>query len=257
MRGMAKDSSAKKVERAARVGGSGGVREGRNLAFPLLVAAIIVVGIASVVIARTTRDAQAQPTLQDHWHIPYGVWDCQAGDFLDPFQSEFDPFGIHSHQDGLIHVHPFTAGVTGREAKLSVFMDAMGAVITDDELTLPGGEALSAGVECDGEPAVLQIVRWDDAFNPGDPSEVVTDDLSDFPFLDDAQAITIALAPLGADIPLPESLDTLASVYGQDRDEGIEPPNDVDVPGPQDFGTGTAPGDADADSTDEESDGEG
>ncbi len=245
---MAKDSSSKKVARAARAGATGSARESRELAFPLLVAAIIVLGIASVAIARTTRDAQAQPTLQDHWHNPYGVWDCTDDAFLDPFLSEFDPVGIHSHQDGLIHVHPFTASVTGREAKMSVFMDAMGAVITDDALTLPGGEVLEEGVECNGEPAILQIVRWDDAFNPGDPSEIVTEDLADFPFLDDAQAITIALAPEGADIPLPETLDTLASVYGQGRDEGIEPPNQVDVPGPQDFGTDSAP---DADSADE------
>lgn len=233
---MGKASSAKKIARAARAGATTGPNERRQLGFPALVVLICVLGLALVIFARTTRDAQASPTLQDHWHNAYGVYDCRSEAFLAPFQSEFDPQGIHSHQDGLIHIHPFTASVTGKQATMQVFLDAMGATLTDDTLTLPGGETLTEGVDCGGQEAILQIARFEDVDAGTGPSAVQTDDLSGFRFLGDSQAITIALAPEGADIPLP-NLDALATHAGESRDEGVEPPNTSAVPGPQDFGT--------------------
>ena len=73
------------------------------------------------------------------------------------------------------------------------------------------------------------------AFNPGEPSEIRTEDLDQFRFLGNTQAITIALAPLGWDIPQPDS-GALASSTGLNRDD-ITPRDEVSVPGPQDFGT--------------------
>ncbi len=234
---MGKASSAKKIARAARVGASSGPTERRQLGFPALVVAIVIAGLALVAFARESRDAQAQPTLQDHWHSAYSIWDCRTESFLPPFQSQRDPNGIHSHQDSLVHVHPFTASVTGREAQFDVFLENMGASLTDSELTLPGGETLTEGVECNGEEAILQIVRWDQALTDGQPVEVITEDLADTRFFKDGEGFVIALAPEGADIPAPNSLDQLAAVLGQSRDEGIEPPNTTAIPGPQDFGT--------------------
>lgn len=234
---MGKASSAKKVARAARVGASSGPAERRQLGFPALVAIVIVLGLVLVAFARSTRDAQPEPTLQDHWHSAYGVWDCQSNSFLPDFQSERDPDGIHSHQDGLIHIHPFTSGVTGKEAQLNVFLTNMGASLTDSELTLPGNETLSEGVECDGEEAILQVVRWSNVLSNSTPTEVITENLDETRFLADGEGFVIALAPEGAEIPLPQSLDQLSAVTGQSRDEGVEPPNTTAIPGPQDFGT--------------------
>lgn len=234
---MGKASSAKKVARAARVGATSGPNERRQLGFPALVIMIVVLGFLLVAFSRSTRDAQPAPTLQDHWHNSYGVYDCQTDSFLEPFQSERDPDGIHSHQDGLIHIHPFTAAVTGKEAQLHIFLTNMGATLTDSELTLPGGETLSEGVQCDGQEAVLQVVRWDDAFAEGiAPSEIRVDDLDSFRFLADGQAVVIALAPLGADIPMPETA-ALADHGDETRDEDIDGRNTTAIPGPQDFGT--------------------
>ncbi len=204
---MGKASSAKKVARAARVGATTGPAERRQLGFPALVVLICVLGLALVVFARTSRDAQASPTLQDHWHNAFGVWDCTTESFLPNFQSQSDPDGIHSHQDGLIHIHPFTASVTGKEAKLEVFLRNMGAELDDDTLALPGGDSLTEGVQCGGEPAILQVARFDDVLNAATLAEVRTEDLSDTRFLADAQGIVLALAPEGADIPPPNTLD--------------------------------------------------
>ena len=205
---------------------------------------LIVLGLGLVVLARSTRDAQASPTLQDHWHSAYGVYSCTSGSFLPPFDSEADPDGIHSHQDGVIHIHPFTASVTGKEAKLSVFLLAMGATLSDTDLDLPGSELVSEGVQCDGQDAVLQVVRWDDALGDGPPDEIRTENLEDTRFLGDGEGIVIALAPLGADIPRPRdgALDSLAGVRGQNRDDLSDRTDDSVVPGPQDFGVDGPPG---------------
>ena len=233
---MGKASSAKKIARAERVGATSGPSERRAIGYPSAVALVIVLGLALVVFARATRDAEASPTLQDHWHAAYGVWDCVSESFLSPFQSEFDPEGIHSHQDGLIHIHPFTSSVTGKQARISVFLNAMGASISSESLELPGGSSIAADVECNGEKAVMQIVRWSDAFVGGDPTEIILEDLEDVRFLNDREAFTIARAPLGAEIPLPNSIDNLEGVLGGRSGPGIEPPNTTNVPGPQDFG---------------------
>ena len=234
---MGKASSAKKVARAARAGATTGPSERREIGFPALVAAIIVVGLVLVVWARTTRDAQPEPTLQDHWHSAYGVYDCVSGSFLPQFESEFDPEGIHSHGDSLIHIHPFSDGVTGKKAVLGVFMDAMGAAFTGDGIELPGDQLLATGVECDGEPAVIQVARWTNGIvAEGEPDEIILEDFDDIRFLANGEAFTIARAPIGANIPVPLSLDALAATVGLSRGEGVEPPNRDTPPGPQDFG---------------------
>lgn len=234
---MGKASSAKKIARAARAGATTGPSERREIGFPTLVAAIIIVGLGLVVWARTTRDVQPQPTLQDHWHSAYGIYDCTSDSFLSPFQSQFDPEGIHSHQDSLIHIHPFSDAVTGKKATFQIFMDAMGAEFTDDGIELPGDQMLQTGVECDGEPAVIQIARWTNGIiAEGAPDEIITENFGDIRFLANGEAFTIARAPIGADIPAPEAINQLSEVLGLGRGEGIEPPNRDSPPGPQDFG---------------------
>jgi hypothetical protein len=233
---MGKASSAKKIARAEKALSSSGPSERRQLGYPAAVALVIVLGLALVVFARATRDAEASPTLQDHWHAAYGVWDCVTESFLTPFQSEFDPEGIHSHQDGLIHIHPFTSSVTGKEAKLAVFLNAMGASLSEDGLELPGGATLESGVECNGEKAIMQVIRWENAFIGGEPTNVFTTSLEDVRFLNDEEAFTIARAPAGSEIPLPNTIGNLEGVLGGRSGPGIEPPNTTNVPGPQDFG---------------------
>ena len=233
---MGKASSAKKIASAEKAVFASGPTERRQLGYPAAVALVIVLGLALVVFARATRDAEASPTLQDHWHAAYGVYDCVTDSFLTPFQSEFDPEGIHSHQDGLIHIHPFTSSVTGKEAKLGVFLNAMGASLSKDGLELPGGANFDSGAQCDGEQAVMQVVRWEDAFVGGAPTNIFLEDLEDVRVLNDREAYTIARAPIGYEIPLPNSVGNLEGVLGGRSGPGIAPPNTTNVPGPQDFG---------------------
>ena len=112
---MGKASSSKKVERAARAAASSrGASERRELGFPMAVATVIVLGIALVFIARDNRAPAAPPRIGDHWHAAYTIYDC--GTEVPYFQSAADPDGIHSHQDSLIHIHPFNSSATGEDA---------------------------------------------------------------------------------------------------------------------------------------------
>ncbi|NNE74831.1 MAG: hypothetical protein HKN26_14290 [Acidimicrobiales bacterium] len=236
---MGKASSAKKVARAARAGqtAGAGAKERRDIGFPLAMAAVVVFGIGLVVFARTTRDVSAaEPTLQDHWHSAYGVYDCRTESFYDWFPSSPGGFGIHSHDDGLIHIHPTSSNATGSGAVLEQFIDNVGGEIEDDLFTMPDGTVLpGTGVQCDGQDAVLQVVRWN-SVDSDSPDEVITENLEQTRFQANGEIFTIALAPIGADIPLPPSV-------------GNAPADEPDFSTTTDLVPGSIPGATEAPST--------
>jgi hypothetical protein len=224
---MGRASSAKKVARAARAGGKGAkVGRERSLLFPGAIVLVVVLGLALVVYARSTIDpAEAvAPGIADHWHQAYGLYVC--GEFLPDMQDTSDPNGIHTHADGVIHVHPGAAqqvARTGDDATLEVFLNAAGASISDTRLDLPENEGYdpSSYVEgentCGDEDAIVQVAFWFSAANTDEDPEIITSDLANIQFNGDGGAYTIAFAPEGADIPPPNTaadLPTLGAVDG-------------------------------------------
>ena len=69
------------------------------------------------------------PAVGDHWHAAYGIYVCDH--FLTPIQNITDVDGIHTHGDGLIHVHPFSSKTAGANATLAAFATAAGMTLTD------------------------------------------------------------------------------------------------------------------------------
>ena len=223
-RAVARESSSKKVQRAARTAAaSKGARERRALGFPLALAAVIVLGVALVVVARSSREPAASPRVgNDHWHSAYAVYDCDR--FLPAFTSAADPDGIHSHQDGVIHIHPWNSSAAGERADLDVFFEAMGVRITDDEISGPGIGVLEAGSDCGGEPTVIRAVRFARVDPVSEESvtalseiyeaaEEYTDDFGDVRLLGDLEAFTFARLPASAEVPLPPE-DRLQIAFG-------------------------------------------
>ena len=218
---MARPSSTKKVSRAAQTGGGRTTRGSQSWLYWAVIAVVVVLGVAGVVVSRDQRlDALQAPggnvpplAGQDHWHTAYGIYVCDQ--FIDPITDQRDPEGIHTHADGVIHVHPLVRRAAGRNAKLSKFFDAVRLDLSDTKVEVPGGESYVEGDdECDGEPGVMQLkVKGRD--------EVITTDIADFLFSEDRQVITIAFAPKDADIPLPPSEATL------DNLSDVEPANDA------------------------------
>src|SRR5688500_3616416 len=115
---MGKASSSKKVARAARAGSTNKGPERRALGFPLAIVAVVLLGTGLVVFSRENRDEAIPPTLNDHWHAAYGIWNCGEWEpvLVDAGQ---DLNGIHTHADGVIHIHPFSSASTGNRATLA------------------------------------------------------------------------------------------------------------------------------------------
>lgn len=225
---MGRASSAKKVARAARAGGSA-TRERPKIGFPLAVFAIVVLGTSLVVFARTSREpAAANPPSylnNDHWHAAYGVYVCDS--FLPSWSDAIqDRDGIHTHQDGVVHVHPFSASVSGDKARWKVFAEQVGAEFTGDGFIAPDGTTYENGYDCNGQPAKVSLYKWypDDPTRPGD---VYDSDLGDVAFDTDRAAYTLAVVPDGVVPPLPDSvptLDNLTDVAGSGAGaQGLDP----------------------------------
>jgi hypothetical protein len=172
------------------------------------------------------RAAAGEPVvMENHWHAAFGVYVC------DEFRAdlaEFDsPEGIHTHGDGVIHIHPFTDAGAGDNATLGLFLRGAGIDLVDGGLTVDG-ETYRDGHECDGEPAHLQVARWSDVRSGGAP-EIVTEDAADLRFEADGEAYTIAVVPDGTDVPPPPSADDL---------DQLGAPDGPAEPDPEDAGAG-------------------
>ncbi len=170
------------------------------MGFPLAVGLVVVLGSLLVLWARSDREATSAPRVGDHWHSAYDIYVCD--DFRSKVVVETDPNGIHTHSDGLIHIHPFNKLASGQDATMGQFFNAFGGRIDDDSVVLDTGEALLAGADCNGQPTVVKVGRFDADDMERDP-EVLTEDLANVRFLKDREAFTIALVPADVEPPAP------------------------------------------------------
>ena len=172
------------------------------MGFPVMVALVVVLGALLVFWARTDREATSAPRVGDHWHSAYDVYVCAT--FRSKIVLETDPNGIHSHGDGLIHIHPFNKLASGRDAVLGEFFAAFGGFIDDQSFMLDTGETVVEGFDCGGEPAVLKVARFDADDLSREP-EILTEDLANLRLLKNREAFTIAMVPESVDPPAPRA----------------------------------------------------
>ena len=172
------------------------------MGFPVMVALVVVLGALLVFWARTDREATSAPRVGDHWHSAYDVYVCDT--FRSKIVLETDPNGIHSHGDGLIHIHPFNKLASGRDAVLGEFFAAFGGFIDDQSFMLDTGETVVEGFDCGGEPAVLKVARFDADDLSREP-EILTEDLANLRLLKNREAFTIAMVPESVDPPAPRA----------------------------------------------------
>jgi hypothetical protein len=212
---MGKASSAKKVARAARAGGH---RSGqrRQLGFPMAIGAVVVIGLLLVVFARQSGQASADNTNapqpnRDHWHEAYGLYICDR--FLTNVADKGeDALGIHTHEDGLIHIHPFTGAAAGKHATLGKFFDDTGLKVSDSSIKLPAAEPFDGRLykegetTCGGKPATVKVVHWNSAIAASQGAKadkVYTSGFGGIRLSEDKGAFTFAFVPDGVKIPPP------------------------------------------------------
>jgi hypothetical protein len=157
---MAKPSS-KKVSRAARTSGGRTARGATPWGWYSAMALIVALGSLGVYQSRDQRIHAAskgggeRPKVGDHWHAAIGVYECDhfTANIRD---SGRDPLGIHTHGDGIVHIHPFQKPAAGKNATLKVFFDTVGAKINATSFRLPGeSKTFRDGEKCNGKPGTI------------------------------------------------------------------------------------------------------
>lgn len=210
---MGKASSSKKIRRVQQAGVTRAPGQRRNLAYPALIIAIIVVGTVLVVLARDSRQATASdaPTTRDHWHEAFGINIC--GEFLGNQTDDGpDRLGIHTHADGLIHIHPFGAGGSGENATMGAFLDQLGIGVSDGTLTLNDGTAKGPDDECDGEEAEVALFVWPpQASDKTEPEKLTGSEITEARFTEDGGEYVLSFNPKDFTPPLPPSRSELAN----------------------------------------------
>jgi hypothetical protein len=241
-------SSTRKAARLAQKGKGKRVRFQGGTLFPVIVAAVLVVGLALIVYARASRPAAdsgpPQPNI-DHWHWAYGFQLCtdspnvvftgaleEVDTLGNLINTDFLTTGVHSHDDGVIHWHPYSARASGSRAKVGIFLDNYGANLDDEKLELPEGlmyEETKAPVaedfprvyeedetQCDGEDATLKVVVWEDYTDPGS-DRVYTSNFDEIPFDGDGKVVVVAFVPDDVDVVMPSWAADLPALGAADQ----------------------------------------
>lgn len=138
---MGKASSAKRN----RVASPARKKPGSGSALPWITAVVLIAiaGIAIILFSRGEDDVHPVANL-DHWHAAIGVkvcgtWLPNPGEFHVQFDNTNLNAGIHSHGDGLIHIHPYSSSEAGNHATVGRFLDYGGWHIDADSINLVDG----------------------------------------------------------------------------------------------------------------------
>jgi hypothetical protein len=146
------------------------------------------------------------PQPGDHWHSAYGVYLCDK--FVNPITDQNDPLGIHTHGDGVIHIHPSAAASSGKNADLGLFMDAIGGKVSTSEISIPGEKTMKNGDNCGKKDGRVEVRTWEKGAPAGQEGKLVAGNPSNMP-LRDNELVTIAFVPEGTDVPQPPTAATL------------------------------------------------
>lgn len=233
---MGKASSAKKVARASRAGGHTSGKS-RQVGFPAAIALVVVLGLGLVTFARVSgqvgEDAKNPPKVGEHWHAAMGTFICDrfVTDVAD--RTPEDPLGIHTHQDGLAHVHPFQAAGAGKQATLDKFYGQVGMKVSTSAIRMPAAKPFEkrtyevGKTTCDGKPATIKVVHWKSALKAASgsaASNTVTSDPGKIRFTEDGGAYTLAFVAKGTKIVPPPSSAEITQKASVDSGAGSGQP---------------------------------
>ncbi len=123
---------------------------------PVLFVMVLVSGI--LVVLFVARGAAGAPHIgTDHWHATYQTFIC--GQRQPNFPTWEASEGIHTHADGIIHMHPFIPAGVGAGARLVKWFGYGGGKLTQTELRMPGDRTeYKNGDTCpDGSEATVRV----------------------------------------------------------------------------------------------------
>lgn len=258
-------SSTKKAAKLAKSGQGKKVRFQGGTLFPMVVTIVVVLGLLLVVYSRQSRpsvDASGAPQQSDHWHHAYGFYLCDTwfkleGNAEEPGTDNYTQYartGIHSHDDGLIHWHPFSSASVGTNARLGVFLDTYDVTLTNDTLTFPETQRAALEQQLAGQDppredvlvwedgdsctvdgseknAELKVVVWNN-FTDTDDGTTYIADFDNIRLDRDQMVVAIAFVPDGTDVTMPPWAPDLPSLGEVDSGvtNPLTPSTDSSVP---------------------------
>jgi uncharacterized cupredoxin-like copper-binding protein len=80
------------------------------------------------------RGATGAPRISDHWHARYSFTACGERQPNAPTWES----GVHTHADGIIHIHPFQAYEEGSGSRLAKWFEYGGGELTNSKIRMPG-----------------------------------------------------------------------------------------------------------------------
>ena len=212
---MSSSSSAKKVRKAARAGGSSGpsTSRERNLGFPLAIAVICILGVALVALSKaddgdgTAASPDDTTVAADQFAATYGIFDCTEWVATSLPNPETD-------QDFTI---PLSSENAERNGRLDRWGEEVGLEISADALVVNSVDPVierAAGDDCEGEEGAVSLTVWssnDEAGAALDEVEVQT--ITDEPGAyrpRNGDRIAIVFAPEGTEVdepPVPDGAE--------------------------------------------------
>ena len=169
--------------------------------FMVVIVVIFVLGVALIALAKNDSTSSAKgpgAKIGDHWHAAIGVNLC--GTWQANLPTYEAATGIHSHGDGFMHIHPFSAAGAGSNAKVGLFYSQAGDKLSATQLKF-AKKTYKNGDVCDNLDKKPGEVRWsvngqEKAGNPGDYIP------------NDRDVVAIAFIPKGVDIGTPPVTQT-------------------------------------------------
>ena len=189
--------------KASRTKGRAKVKAKRSgTGFVAGVVVILVFGVALIALARNDHSAGNAAArkgpgakIGDHWHAAIGVNICGA---WQPNLAQYEPSpntGVHSHGDGYIHLHPYSAAGAGRNATVGLFYRQAGDKVSAGQITFDR-KTHKDGDVCENLDRKPGLVRWtvNGQEKTGDPAAYAPND---------RDVIALAFVPRDADIGTP------------------------------------------------------
>ncbi|HEY5663861.1 MAG TPA: hypothetical protein VIS05_07480 [Ilumatobacter sp.] len=258
---MAKSSSStKKAAKLAQKGKGQRIRFQGGTVFPITVAVTLILGLALILYARQSMpaDDSSPPTINDHWHAAHGFnlcgdWYQMRGNLEDRdsqgqfINTKFLRTGVHSHDDGIIHWHPYSGAAVGRRATFGVFLDTYDVQLTNDSLTFSsigaivpnpgfppsGGDPLldtyvEGETTCGGEDAELSVRAWS-SFTDTDGGKRYIANMDEIHLDNDAMVFAVYFLPNDADQSMPPWSQQLPELGAADTNQAVPVQPDVSV----------------------------
>lgn len=150
----------------------------------------------------------ADQEVYDHWHEAFAISVCGT-ELPALVDVGTDRLGIHTHGDGLIHIHPFSETSAGANATMGRFFDQVGLKTSGNGVDAGTSSADPATLEtsfCGGKPGHWVLAHWTSAAaaaTGAEPDEVITDIFAAVPFQADLGAYTLAFVAYDDTAPIP------------------------------------------------------